>query len=275
MAEKREWMMQIPKELKSYNVTDWLFLLSVTWRFTLSIHLMTFMNLSTTGSSWQDTVRLWGRRRTSPQSFKWGFWSKVRITSSRRCSTFIRGRWAIRWVRSASSESMKLIALVANPRRWTAIKWPQKIIDQMEAVAVQHEEDEARFYKMQLVDRDHLEESLDSLKVSWSLSFGLFQILFIWTVSKTIRSRRAFLFITSRCQDFLYGVKVSRYYLVLTLHACVYRYWSLGLRLIQTCITPMRSPTRWGVRASSFRSVRRWLGRTTPGNDCWVFLSRT
>ncbi|TNN40910.1 Dynein heavy chain 1, axonemal [Liparis tanakae] len=50
-------------------------------------------------------------------------------------------------------------------QKWMAIKWPGKIFDQMEEVAVQHEEDEARFYKMQLVDRDSLEESIDSLKI--------------------------------------------------------------------------------------------------------------
>ncbi|XP_056267415.1 dynein axonemal heavy chain 1 [Pseudoliparis swirei] len=95
MAEKREWMMQIPKELKSYNEV-----------------------LDKTLSDYEVVEEL---------------------------------------LHSLSNEDFD--------QKWTAIKWPQKIIDQMEAVAVQHEEDEARFYKMQLVDRDHLEESLDSLKI--------------------------------------------------------------------------------------------------------------
>lgn len=50
--------------------------------------------------------------------------------------------------------------------RWTAIKWPQRIISQMEAVAVQHVEDEERFQKTQLVDQNNFEDHLDSLQVS-------------------------------------------------------------------------------------------------------------
>lgn len=50
--------------------------------------------------------------------------------------------------------------------RWTAIRWPQKIISQMEAAAAQHLEDEERFTKIQLADQNNFEDHLDSLKVS-------------------------------------------------------------------------------------------------------------
>lgn len=36
----------------------------------------------------------------------------------------------------------------------------------MEAVAIQHVEDEERFHKIQLVDQNNFEEHLDSLQVS-------------------------------------------------------------------------------------------------------------
>ncbi|XP_054472107.1 dynein axonemal heavy chain 1 [Anoplopoma fimbria] len=50
-------------------------------------------------------------------------------------------------------------------KKWTAIGWPLRIINQMEAVAVQHAEDEGRFRKIQMVDQDNFEEHLDSLQM--------------------------------------------------------------------------------------------------------------
>uniref|UniRef100_A0A8C9ZPR8 Dynein axonemal heavy chain 1 n=1 Tax=Sander lucioperca TaxID=283035 RepID=A0A8C9ZPR8_SANLU len=50
-------------------------------------------------------------------------------------------------------------------KKWTAIRWPQKIIGQIEAVAVQNVEDEERFHKIQLVDQNNFEEHLDSLQM--------------------------------------------------------------------------------------------------------------
>lgn len=50
--------------------------------------------------------------------------------------------------------------------RWEAIGGPQRIISQIEAVAVQHVEDEEHFHKIQLVDQNNLEEQITSLKVS-------------------------------------------------------------------------------------------------------------
>lgn len=50
--------------------------------------------------------------------------------------------------------------------RWTAITSPQKIISQLDAVAIEHEEDEKRFQKIQLADQSHFEDHLDSLQVS-------------------------------------------------------------------------------------------------------------
>ncbi|XP_044079595.1 dynein axonemal heavy chain 1 isoform X1 [Siniperca chuatsi] len=50
-------------------------------------------------------------------------------------------------------------------KKWTAIGWPQRIINQMEAVAIQHVEDEERFHKIQLVDQNNFEDHLDSLQM--------------------------------------------------------------------------------------------------------------
>ncbi|AWP03287.1 putative dynein heavy chain 1 axonemal [Scophthalmus maximus] len=50
-------------------------------------------------------------------------------------------------------------------KKWTAIGWPQKIISQIEATAVQHVEDEERFRKIQLVNQNSFEETLDSLQM--------------------------------------------------------------------------------------------------------------
>ncbi|XP_051269985.1 dynein axonemal heavy chain 1 isoform X2 [Dicentrarchus labrax] len=50
-------------------------------------------------------------------------------------------------------------------KKWTAIRWPQRIISQMEAVAVEHVEDEERFHKIHLVDQNTFEDHLDSLQM--------------------------------------------------------------------------------------------------------------
>ncbi|XP_026203417.1 dynein heavy chain 1, axonemal [Anabas testudineus] len=50
-------------------------------------------------------------------------------------------------------------------KKWKAIGWPQRIISHMEAVAIQHVEDEERFHKIQLADQNNFEEHLDSLQM--------------------------------------------------------------------------------------------------------------
>ncbi|KAG7477961.1 hypothetical protein MATL_G00075170 [Megalops atlanticus] len=50
--------------------------------------------------------------------------------------------------------------------KWTAVGWPHKILCQAETVKVQHEEDEDRFHKIQLLDQNNLQERLDSLQMS-------------------------------------------------------------------------------------------------------------
>ncbi|KAF7658906.1 hypothetical protein LDENG_00006200 [Lucifuga dentata] len=50
-------------------------------------------------------------------------------------------------------------------RKWTAIGWPQKIMKQMEAVAIQHGQDEARFLKIQQVNQSNLQTQLESLQM--------------------------------------------------------------------------------------------------------------
>ncbi|KAK2862487.1 hypothetical protein Q5P01_002020 [Channa striata] len=50
-------------------------------------------------------------------------------------------------------------------KKWKALGWPQRIIGQMETVAIQHVEDEERFHKILLVDKDNFDEQLDSLKM--------------------------------------------------------------------------------------------------------------
>lgn len=44
--------------------------------------------------------------------------------------------------------------------------WPHKILSQIENVRIQHEEDEERFQKIQLVDQSNFQERLDSLEVT-------------------------------------------------------------------------------------------------------------
>lgn len=46
--------------------------------------------------------------------------------------------------------------------------WPHKILSQIENVRQQHEEDEERFKKIQMVDESNFQERLDSLEVSAS-----------------------------------------------------------------------------------------------------------
>ncbi|XP_068442262.1 dynein axonemal heavy chain 1 [Clinocottus analis] len=50
-------------------------------------------------------------------------------------------------------------------QKWTAIKWSEKMVRQMESVALQHIEDEAHFHKTQLIDQGNFAETLDSLKM--------------------------------------------------------------------------------------------------------------
>ncbi|XP_068576471.1 dynein axonemal heavy chain 1 [Cebidichthys violaceus] len=50
-------------------------------------------------------------------------------------------------------------------KKWTAIGWPQRIISQMEAVAVQHAEDKERFCKIHLVNQYEFEKHLNSLEM--------------------------------------------------------------------------------------------------------------
>ncbi|XP_023120862.2 dynein axonemal heavy chain 1-like isoform X2 [Amphiprion ocellaris] len=50
-------------------------------------------------------------------------------------------------------------------KKWTAIGWPQRIINQMETTAFRHVEDEEHFCKIHLADQNNLEEQLDSLQV--------------------------------------------------------------------------------------------------------------
>ncbi|XP_068171919.1 dynein axonemal heavy chain 1 [Antennarius striatus] len=46
-----------------------------------------------------------------------------------------------------------------------ATEWPQRIINQMEALAAQHVEDEERFRKIHLVDQNNFQDHLDSLQM--------------------------------------------------------------------------------------------------------------
>lgn len=58
------------------------------------------------------------------------------------------------------------ILVIPYLHRWTAIGYPQRITSQVEAVAIQHVEDEQHFHKIQLADQNNFEEHLDSLQVS-------------------------------------------------------------------------------------------------------------
>nr|XP_046240546.1 dynein axonemal heavy chain 1 [Scatophagus argus] len=50
-------------------------------------------------------------------------------------------------------------------KKWIAIGWPHRIISQMEAVAVQHVEEEECFRKIQLVNQNNFEDQIDSLQI--------------------------------------------------------------------------------------------------------------
>ncbi|KAM4613811.1 dynein axonemal heavy chain 1 [Polymixia lowei] len=49
--------------------------------------------------------------------------------------------------------------------KWTAVGWPNKIMNQMEAVAAQHVVDEECFHKIHLVNQNNFQERLDSLQM--------------------------------------------------------------------------------------------------------------
>ncbi|XP_053339456.1 dynein axonemal heavy chain 1 [Clarias gariepinus] len=49
--------------------------------------------------------------------------------------------------------------------KWTAMAWPQKILNQIESVCLQHIEDEDRFQKIQMVDQKNFYELLESLEM--------------------------------------------------------------------------------------------------------------
>lgn len=61
---------------------------------------------------------------------------------------------------------MMLRSFYTHLCRWTVVAWPQRIINQVEATTVQHEEDEERFHKIQLSDQDNFGENLKSMQVS-------------------------------------------------------------------------------------------------------------
>ncbi|XP_062843095.1 dynein axonemal heavy chain 1 [Trichomycterus rosablanca] len=50
--------------------------------------------------------------------------------------------------------------------KWTAVAWPHKILSQIESMKTQHEEDEERFRKIQLVDQSNFQERLDSIQMA-------------------------------------------------------------------------------------------------------------
>lgn len=50
-------------------------------------------------------------------------------------------------------------------KKWTAIAWPNKIINQMKAAATQHLEDEESFRKTQLTEQNNFEEHLNNLQL--------------------------------------------------------------------------------------------------------------
>ncbi|TTB85611.1 Dynein heavy chain 1, axonemal [Bagarius yarrelli] len=49
--------------------------------------------------------------------------------------------------------------------KWTAMAWPNKIMSHIENVLLQHEEDEERFKKIQLVDQSNFQERMESLQM--------------------------------------------------------------------------------------------------------------
>ncbi|XP_018600098.2 dynein heavy chain 1, axonemal isoform X2 [Scleropages formosus] len=51
-------------------------------------------------------------------------------------------------------------------KKWTTLAWPYKILTQIEAVTIQHEEDEQHFHKIQLTDQSNFYERLESLQMA-------------------------------------------------------------------------------------------------------------
>ena len=49
--------------------------------------------------------------------------------------------------------------------RWTTVGWPHKMVQMMEQVALQWEEDEERFRKLQLSDLTAFNDRIDALTV--------------------------------------------------------------------------------------------------------------
>uniref|UniRef100_A0A3Q3IZZ6 Dynein, axonemal, heavy chain 1 n=1 Tax=Monopterus albus TaxID=43700 RepID=A0A3Q3IZZ6_MONAL len=62
-------------------------------------------------------------------------------------------------------QQLKSYKVSIEETKWTAVRWPQRIVNQMEAVVIQHLEDEERFQKIQLEDQNNLQEELNSLEM--------------------------------------------------------------------------------------------------------------
>ena len=60
--------------------------------------------------------------------------------------------------------------------RWTTVGWPHKMVQMIEQVALQWEEDEERFRKLQLSDLAAFNDRVDALTVC-RFSFQFFQWL--------------------------------------------------------------------------------------------------
>lgn len=54
---------------------------------------------------------------------------------------------------------------IPAPSRWAASYWPSKIVGQIEMVRQQHNEDEEKFRKIQIMDQNNFQEKLEGLQV--------------------------------------------------------------------------------------------------------------
>ncbi|XP_067360331.1 dynein axonemal heavy chain 1 [Channa argus] len=102
-------------------------------------------------------------------------------------------------------------------KKWKAIGGPQRIISQMETVTIQHVEDEERFQKILLVDKDSFEEHLDSLKMLVAGFAGHADIRHVQEIASEVRRTTKQL---KECQTMaqtynnrerLFGIPVTNY----------------------------------------------------------------
>ncbi|KAF3689531.1 Dynein heavy chain 1 [Channa argus] len=177
LTEKRDWMKQIPEQLKSYKVQTegikQIFLSYISYERSVELALLICPQQECIGKTLADYEVI--------EEFHY----------------------------CLSDDDVN--------KKWKAIGGPQRIISQMETVTIQHVEDEERFQKILLVDKDSFEEHLDSLKMLVAGFAGHADIRHVQEIASEVRRTTKQL---KECQTMaqtynnrerLFGIPVTNY----------------------------------------------------------------